>query len=63
MQTDSGTKPAESSGGGAIKIILTVVIVLVVICIVVPVCVIAILTLMGPSIANVFSQVTNGLSP
>jgi hypothetical protein len=33
-----------------------------VICILVPCCIIAILALMGPSIANIFSRVTSGLS-
>lgn len=45
------------------KIILGVVVVLVVFCIVIPCCIIALLTLLGPQIANVFSRVTYGLTP
>ncbi len=52
---------APKSSNRALKIILIVVIALVVICIVVPCCIIALLTLMGPSIANIFSRVTSGL--
>ena len=59
MQTN---QPAPSSNN-TMKIILTIVIALVVVCVAIPCCVIAILALMGPQIANVFSNVTSGLTP
>jgi len=59
MQTN---QPASSSGN-TIKIILTIVIALVVVCVMIPCCVIVVLTLMGPQITNVFSNVTRGLTP
>ncbi len=45
-----------------VRIILTVVIALVIVCVVIPCCIIAILALMGPQIANIFSRVTSGLN-
>ena len=59
MQTN---QPASSSSN-TMKIILAIVIALVLVCVVIPCCVIAILALMGPQIANVFSRVTSGLTP
>ena len=53
-------QPATSN---VVRIILIVVIALVVVCIDIPICTIAILALMGPQIANIFSRVTNGLAP
>jgi|GEM_PF-2438844 len=57
----SANQPAEKSKGGAGKIIAIVVGAAVFIFCVLPICIIAILTLLGPQIANVFSKVTNGL--
>ena len=59
MQTN---QPAASSNN-TMKIILTIVIALVIVCVMIPCCVIAILALMGPQIANIFSRVTYGLTP
>jgi hypothetical protein len=59
MQTN---QPAPASNN-TLKIILTIVIALVVVCVMIPCCVIVVLTLMGPQIANVFSSVTRGLTP
>lgn len=59
----SSTQPAEKSKGGSGKIITIAIGALVFIFCVLPICIIAILTLMGPSIANVFSKITNGFSP
>lgn len=57
----SSTQPTEKSKGGAGKIIGIAVGAVVFIFCVLPICIIAILTLMGPQIANVFSKITNGL--
>jgi hypothetical protein len=59
----STNPPAPQSSNNIVKIVLIVVIALIVVCIVIPICTIAILALMGPQIANVFSRVTSGLSP
>jgi hypothetical protein len=59
MQTD---QPAPARNN-TVKIILAVVIALVIICVLVPCCIIAMLTLMGPQIANIFSRVSSGLTP
>jgi uncharacterized membrane protein len=55
----SSNQPQSSSKIG--KIIAIIVAVLVVVFCAIPVCVITILTLLGPQIANVFSRVTSGL--
>jgi hypothetical protein len=60
METNQVAAPKSSNN--TIRIILIVVVALVVVCIVLPFCIIAILTLMGPSVANVFSRVTSGLT-
>ena len=60
MSTNS---PAPPSSNNIVKIILIVVIALIVVCIVIPICIIAILALTGPQIANIFSRVTSGLTP
>ena len=57
MSANESTK--SSSGTG--KIIGIVIGAVVFVFCVLPICVIAILTLLGPQIANVFSKVTNGL--
>jgi hypothetical protein len=59
MSADSST-PSQNSGT-IVKIILILVIAFVVVCIVIPICIIAILALTGPQIANIFSRVTSGL--
>lgn len=59
----SSNEPAASQPSrNTAKIILTVVIVVVVVCVVIPCCVFALLSLMGPQIANIFSKVTSGLN-
>lgn len=55
-------QPAGNSSSNVGKIIVTILIALVVVCIVIPICVIAILAITGPQIANIFSRVTNGMS-
>lgn len=58
----SANQPTEKSKSGAGKIIGIVVGAVVFIFCVLPICILAILTIMGPQIANVFSKITNGLS-
>ena len=53
---------APKSPNNRTRIILIVVVALVVVCIVLPFCIIAMLTLLGPSVANVFSGVTSSLT-
>ena len=61
----SANQPAAKPSGGTgmvIGIVGGVVGLVVFIFCVLPICVIAILTLLGPQIGNVFSKITNGLS-
>ncbi len=58
MSEQPNAKPANN----IVKVILTIVVALVVVCIVLPICVIAVLALMGPNIANIFSKVTSGMT-
>ena len=50
--------PAAPPAKSKLPVVIIVILVLLAACIVIPVCVIALLALMGPAVGNVFSNIT-----
>lgn len=55
------TPDSAKKGNSSTKIIIGVLVGVLVLCCIIPLCIMAMLTLMGPSIGNVFSDVITGL--
>ncbi len=61
MSAAPASEPQSSSN--TLKVVLMVLTAFVLVCIVIPICMIALLAIMGPQVGNVFSRITNGLAP